>query len=600
MTFDVIFTLFVLVILIVSLYQGYLRPALVFMIAIALFLVSGIISPSEALNGFANEQIAVIFLLLLISDIIKSSGVLNTLVRGVFHPKLSYRGFMIRMTSFVALFSAWVNNTPLVAIMMPYTWQWAATKKISPSKVLIPLSFAAIIGGMVTLIGTSTNLVVNGLALEASKKNSDIIPLEIFDFTLIGLPVLVIGLIYLWTLGPKLLPNRKDPLTEFEEHKREYLIETMLPVGSSFIGSSVEETVRHLGSLYLAGIVRDEVMIGPVQPNEILQQNDILIFAGNTDTIAELVKNEQDILLPEYNLPESMEGSELVEVVVSANSDLIGSTVKSSGFRGKYDSAIIAIQRDGTRLTGSVGEQKLRSGDLLLLLAGHDFKLRTKSNKDFFTISHVSKLEKPEKKKTVLIIGGTLLVFVLTVSTSLTLFKGLLFLIILLAISRIVNFERIKNNVDTELFVVLALALAVGKAIDNSGLAGISAKGLLDIVMYFESPLVAIGVVYIITNVLSMIVTNKASVAIVFPIAMSLVEQLRLTFYPDLPYTPFILTVAFAGCAEFITPVGYQTNLMVYGPGGYKFSDYFKVGIPLTILYFISVVVLIGFIYNLY
>jgi di/tricarboxylate transporter len=600
MTFDVVVAILVILFLVFSLYLEYVRPALVFMIAVAMLLVSGIITPGEALYGFANEQIAIIFLLLLLSDIIKSSGVLNSIINTLFHPRLSYRGFMFRMTSFVAVFSAWVNNTPLVAIMIPYTWTWASKKKIAPSKVLIPLSFAAIVGGMVTLIGTSTNLVVNGLALEASKLNPDIHTLNIFDFTFVGLPLMVIGLIYLWTFGPRLLPNRKDPLKEFEDHKREYLIETVLPVGSTLIGKSVEESVRHLGSLFLAEIIRNKMVIAPVQPNEILQKDDVLIFAGNTETIAELVKNSTDIKLPDYTTAQTPESSELMEVVVSANSGLIGDTVKSTGFRGAYDSAIIAIKRNGVRLSGSIGEQVLRSGDLLLLLAGHDFTQRAKDSNDFYTISRISHIGKPDKKNAYLILGGTILVFLLTAFTSLSLFKGLLVLVIVLALTRIVNFDKIKSSIDAEMFVVLALALAVGRAINNSGAADYIAIGLLDLVSIFDSPLAALFMIYILTNVLSMVVTNKAAVAIVFPIAMAMVMQLRATSQPDLSYTPFILAVAYAGCAEFMTPVGYQTNLMVYGPGGYKFKDYIKVGMPLSILYLVAVVLILGAIYNLY
>ncbi len=569
------------------------------MIAVAMLLVSGIITPGEALNGFANEQIAVIFLLLLISDVIKSSGVLNALISRLFHADLSYRGFLFRMTSMVSIFSAWVNNTPLVAIMIPYTWQWASNKKISPSKVLIPLSYAAIIGGMVTLIGTSTNLVVNGLAVEASHLNPDIKPLHIFDFSYVGLPLSIVGLIYLWVLAPKLLPDRNDPLKEYEEHKREYLIETIIPENSGLIGGTVEDTLRHLGSLFLAEVVRDGKIIAPVQPNEILTGGDILIFAGNTETIAELVKNRQDIKLPDLAETDLPESGEMVEVVVAANSSLIGKTVKSTGFRGIYDSAIIAICRDGERLSGSIGEQELRSGDLLLLVTGHDFKPRIKDSNDFYTISGFSNISKPEKSKSIFIVGGTVLVFLLSAFTSLALFKGLLVLLILLAVTKTIDFDRIKSNLDAEMFLILALALAVGRAITNSGAATYFAHGLLSVVEIFNSPIAALFTIYLITNLLSMMVTNKAAVAISFPIAMAMVQEMRLGSFPDLSYTPFILAIAFAGCAEFITPFGYQTNLMVYGPGGYKFRDYVKIGIPLTLLYLISVILILGLIYDI-
>lgn len=600
MSFSVLFTLAVVLFLVIFLYKEYLRPALVFMIAISLLLVGGIITPGEALSGFANEQIAVIFLLLLISDIIRSSGVLNGLADGMFNKDLSYRGFMVRMTSFVSFFSAWVNNTPLVAIMIPYTWQWASRKGISPSKVLMPLSFAAIIGGMITLIGTSTNLVVNGLAAEASQLNSDIQPLGIFDFTAVGLPLAVTGLIYLWIFSSKGLPERKDPLKEYEEDRREYIIEAEIPESSEYIGLSVEQTLRHLGSLYLAEIVRSGTVIGPVAPDEMLQKGDLLLFTGDTQTIIELVRTNKNVRLPDLEVKEWPERTQVVEVVVSATSGLTGATVRDIGFRGAYDAVIIAIRRDGERLTGSIGDQVLRSGDLLLLLTGHDFKqLATKTN-DFYTISVAGRIEKISGKKKWVLIGGTLGVVITSAMTSLALFKGLLILLILLALTRTVSFGRIKKNLDAELFVVLALALAVGTAINNSGAADYLAQMIISVSDQFASPVLLLLIIYLMTNLLSMVVTNKASVAIVFPVAMAMVEQLRSAAHPELPYAPFILAVAFAGCAEFITPVGYQTNLMVYGPGGYKFGDYLRFGLPLTLLYLIMVVLILSIIYNLY
>ena len=262
--------------MVISLYKEVVKPVMVFVVAITILMVAKIITPKEALSGFANEQIAVIFLLLIISDVIKRSAALDYSIFRLFRPNLSYKQFLFRMSGSVATISAFVNNTPLVALMMPYVYDWAKRKNISPSKVLMPLSMAAIIGGTVTLIGTSTNLVVSGLAVDAGLP-----PLQMFDFTPIGLPIMILIVLYISLFSKRLLPDRTDALTDFKEHTREYLIETRVPASSGFVGKSLDDNkLRQLRGLYVVEIIRGEKTIAPVSPKEVIRADDILIFAG--------------------------------------------------------------------------------------------------------------------------------------------------------------------------------------------------------------------------------------------------------------------------------------------------------------------------------
>lgn len=600
MNFQIILVCLVVSFIIVSLYKELMKPVIVFVVAIIFLLTFGVLSPKDALQGFANEQIAVIFLLVVLSEIIKKTGVLDLSLNKIFKPTLSYKQFLTRMTFSVAGVSAFVNNTPLVAILLPYVYNWAKKKGISPSKVLIPLSYATIIGGTATLIGTSTNLVVNALATEASIKNPAIVPLGIFDFSYVGVPLIFLGGLYIIFYSHRLLPSRKDPLDDFEEKSGDYIVETVVPVNSEFIGKTVENNLRNLRSLFLVEILRKDQHIAPVNPQELIYQDDILIFAGATETIIDLLANPNRLNLPHFTTVPDHDRTAVIEVVISANSSLNGKQVRDSSFRGNYDAAIVAVKRDGEKLSGSIGEIILKSGDLLLIIAGVDFKDRIKLSNDFYVISNIRELRKISPIKTTLIITSTLAAFLISAFGGISLFVSLLLPISLIGLMRVIKFDDLKNGVDIDMFIILALALAIGKSISNSGADDLFAGWIINLLEPFHSPMAALAGIYIITNIFSMIITNKASVAITFPIAMAMVEKLRLTTDPGLSYTPFILAIAYAGCAEFITPFGYQTNLMVYGPGGYKFKDYVKIGAPLTILFMVTAIIILGYIYKLY
>lgn len=590
-TRDILIVVVVILFVIISLYKEIVRPVATFIIAIILLSVLGIITSSEILHGFANEQLGIIFLLLILSDIVKKTTILNGFINKIFHPNLSYKGFLGRLMLAIGGISAWVNNTPLVAIMMPHVNDWAKKRGISPSKVLIPLSYATILGGTTTLIGTSTNLVVNGLAVNAGQPS-----LKMFDFSYVGVPLIFLGYLYMHFIGHKLLPSRRDPLSEFQERSREYLVETVVRENSTFIHQTVDQAnLRNLRGLFLVEIVRSNKKIVPVSPDEIIQKDDILFFAGATETIIDLIKDPKGLSLPnQTSIIQGQDKVGIVEVVISSQSSLNGTIVKETSFRANYDAAIVAINRNGERLSGKIGELELKSGDLLLLAVGKDFKSRSAVSQDFYVISNLDEIQKINPLKTWTVLLGTISVFVLAALEILPLFVGLLLLITVLVGIKVARFGEIKRSLDIDLFAILALSLAVGKAISNSGADKFFAQSIISLFEPLHSMAAMLLGIYIITNILAMVVTNKAAVAITFPIALAMATSLGVD--PK----PFILAIAFAGCGEFITPFGYQTNLMVFGPGGYKFTDYVKVGAPLTLLYMIVSVVVLSYTYNLF
>jgi len=582
----------VMVFLIVMLYTEWMRPAIAFMVSLLVFLACGILSPKEALSGFGNEQLGIIVLLLILGNIFEKTKVLNRLFRGVFKAKTE-RGFLFRMTTVVGTSSAFLNNTPLVAMFLPSVYRWAKDHGRSPSQVLIPVSDASILGGCVTLIGTSTNLVVNGLLVDLDQP-----PLDFFAFTFVGAIMLVLGIVFLLLFSKRLLPGNKDSITELLGSDREYFLETHIKKGSPLIGKSVEDAgLRNLQGMYLVEIIRQERMIRPVSPKEVLAEGDELYLAGNPESIADLTEPDLGLSLPKPAQIPLKGQNDVVEVVVASNSRLIGKKVKESDFRGRYDGAILAIHRNGEKLRGQIGEVTLRAGDLLLVLTGKDFFNRTKSNPQIYVISKAKELHRVDPLKTAVLAGGLIVAIGLAVWGVVSLFLALAVLVLLCLLLRITSPDEIRNKIDFNLVFIIACGLAFGTAMQNSGAASLLSDWFLEL----SSKIGVVGLLaglFVLTNLLSAFMTTKAAVALIIPVTVSLVLNMQMTLL-DLPMTPFVLVVAFGAAANFLTPFGYQTNLMVYGPGGYKFKDFLRIGAPLTLLYGIVCVLLLAWQYNL-
>lgn len=584
-TFLQVYVLAVVVLLIVALYREWFNPALTFFMAILAFLLTGALTPHELLRGLSNPQIIVIFLLILITAGIRSvfgGAWFSKLFNTNQHP----RKFLLKMTTFSASLSAFLNNTPIVAFLIPYVKEWADRTGTPASKLLIPLSYATILGGMITVIGTSTNLVLMGLISEYN------LPLLGYkDFLYLGLMVTVSGICYLYFFGYSLLPDHANKLETIRLNLKEYIVEAAVYPGSSLVGKTVKEAgLRNLKELFLAEIIRKDEVISPVSPDEVLEADDSLFFSGNTQSIYNLIQHDNGLRIARQDVP-GQEQFNFIEAVIPASSNLIGMRIKDSDFRKKFNASIVAIHRDGKRVSGRIGERQLSGGDFLLLLSGNNHRT-SNHEKDLYFVSVPRKVEPGRSALRVGVGIGSAALLIAGITGMLPLFTSCLIILTAMILFKVLNLEQITRNLDFSLLMVLVCSLAIGVALEKSGAAQVVATGIIALSKSVGS-IGALAALFVVTTLVTALVTNPAAVSIMFPIAMSLSQQLAV------PSTPFFVAIAFAASGDFITPIGYQTNLMVYGPGGYSFKDFTRVGAPLTILYTIICIGFISWYYHL-
>jgi di/tricarboxylate transporter len=589
-TFDLVLVCAVLLFILISLCWKLLGVSFTFMIGVITLGVFGVLTPTEIIKGFGNEHVAVVILMLLFSDVIRKTDIIEYIFDRLFHKTKTYRGFISRMIIGISGLSMFMNNAPLIAVMMPYINNWAKRKAHSPSKFLLPLSYAAILGGAATLIGTSTNLIVNSMIT-----NQTIIPnlksLNMFEFAWVGIPMIIIGGIYLALFSNLLLPDKAGVVDEYSPGAREYVIEAKVRLKSHLIGKTIGESgLLDIKGLFLAAIIRKSFRITEVPADVILDGNDILVFTGNTKNIADLIRDKSGLILPEVGMLTHVKHANVVEVVVSQNSALINKTVRDSDFRGKYDAAIISLHRNGEKIETKLGNVVLKSGDVLLLFAGDNFISRSGNSNDFYFISMVSEYLKLDWYRAIALVGGMLLVITLSALNVISLFMGLIIMILFSMAFKVTNPKDIPNNIDYNLALVIVVSLAFGTAMMKSGTSDLLANGLISLFLPLGKTGVLFGI-YMITALLSAYITTKGAIAVIFPVALSVAQHLGL------PGAPFVLTVAYAAACTFITPHGYVTNLMVYGPGGYSHRDFIRFGLPLTVIYMIVAVLVLSFVY---
>jgi di/tricarboxylate transporter len=570
--FKIGFTFFVILGLIFFLYSNRIRPSILFIFSAISLIIVDVITIEELLSGLSNKQIIVIFLLIILTTGIQRN-IGNDFFFKLFSPRLSIFGFRWRMMVMVGALSSLINNTPIVAFMIPYVKEWANQKNVSASKFLIPLSFATMLGGMITVVGTSTNLVLNGLIDQAGLQ-----VLGYKDFLVLGLLVSGVGLIYLSVFSDYFLPDMEEKKKHIIMHLNEYVIETTVEVGSPIIGKTVSDAgLRHLKEIFLVEIKRGSSVIAAVGPDEIINEGDILYFAGNTKGIFTLILENKGLLLAEESHVKNNAFFNLTEAVVPSGSSLIGATLKECSFRNTYKGSVISIYRKGEKVIGNLGETKIQAGDLFLLLTGKDWRYQN-SNRDLVIVTWMGDIGKSKSRWGILPTIGSLLILLLGIFGILDLFIATTLGVGFLFSFGVLSLDSVKKSVDIDLLSILVSSLAIGLALTKSGAADLLVGTILESVGK-ESTFIIISVLFFITLVLTSLISNAAAVAIMFPIAFSMGTQFNYSL------TPFFVTIAFGASASFLTPIGYQTNLMVMGPGNYRFSDYFKIGLPLTILY---------------
>jgi len=586
MNFHVFAILVIILFLIISLYTEWIRPPKVFLLSAMAMVLTGIITIDDLLIGFSNKQILVIFLLMILTTGLQQY-LGNSFFTKIFSPGLSSSVFRLRMMIFVAGFSSVLNNTPVVAFMMPYVKTWSNDNGFAASKFLIPLSFATILGGMITMVGTSTNLVLNGLVIQSGYP-----ALHFTDFLFLGLILTLIGITYLYFFSEKLLPAHVDTKQQLIENLQNYLVETVVETKSEIIGKSIEEAgLRHLKDLFLVEIHRQGHVIAVVNPNEQLFENDQLFFAGNPTAILKLINEKNGLKLPESTHVFQNGFFELTEAIIPSGSDLIGKSLKSSSFRDKYKASVISIFRNGQKVAGNLGEIYLDAGDLLLILS-KKLKNSGANSKSLLYVEKRGNIAGNQSRIMLLSVLLALCFLVAGILNLLDLFLAVSIAIGILISSKLLNQEQIRNTLDIDLAIILISSLAIGLGISKSGTADFLVDKLLNFTMSYPV-WINLSMLFFVTLVLTSLITNVATVSIMFPFALSMAQLLSLDA------TPFFVTIAFAASADFVTPIGYQTNLMVMGPGNYSFGDYTRIGFPLTIMYMLTVLVFIVNYYHL-
>ncbi|MGB7417236.1 MAG: SLC13 family permease [Thermosynechococcaceae cyanobacterium] len=564
-----------------------LPAEIVFLGAAAMLFLAGVLDEKAVLSGFSNSGMITVAVLYIVATGLQQTGALNWVSQQVLGLPKTQSQALVRMMLPVMGMSAFLNNTPVVAMFIPVINDWCRKLRFSPSKLMLPLSYAAIFGGMFTLIGTSTNLVVNGLLVDATQGPG----LKLFDITAVGLPCGIAGFLFLYVKQGWLHPNRQPGLSETDD-LRQSTVEMVVVSEGPMVGKSVEKAgLRHLPDLYLAEIQRGTQRLPAVSPAEILQGDDQLLFVGVVDSVLDLQRLNG--LQPSTNqvLKLDVPRSErcLLEAVVSNTCPLVGRTIREGQFRTQYNAVVVAAARNGDRLTGKVGDIRLQAGDTLLLEAHPSFLNERRISRDFYLISDIPNSEPLRHGRSLWALGLTLMMVALAATGLLTMLQAAVLAAVGMLVFGCCSPNQAIRSIEWPVLLVIAAALALGQALDSTGAAKTIAISLVSLAG--NNPWLVLAAIVTTTTILTEVITNNAAAALIFPIAFSLAKEM------DVSYMPFVIGIMIAASASFATPIGYQTNMMVYGPGGYKFSDFMRVGIPLNLLYGVVTVAITPFVY---
>jgi di/tricarboxylate transporter len=562
---------------------------------VALLLLAGVVTPKEAFAGFANEGAITVGVLYVVVAGLRETGVMSDVAQRLFGQPRSTTAAQLRMMIPTAAISAFMNNTPLVAALLPAVSEWAKKYRLSISALLMPLSFSTILGGLCTLIGTSTNVVAAGLVAEAQRAGRIDFELGFFTLSWIGVPCAIAGITFIALASRWLLPERKPPISDADD-PRAYTVEMLVVAGGPVDGLTIEAAgLRHLPNAYLAEVDRDGEVIAAVAPTLRLHGGDRLIFVGVVDSVVELQRLRGLVPATDqvFKLDGERSGRVLIEAVVSDQCPLLGQSIREGRFRTAYSAAVIAVARSGDRLSQKIGDVVLRAGDTLLLEARPAFVQQHRNSRDFFLVSAVEDSRPPRTDKRWL----SLAILIAMVGLA-TLFEqapafqqrelGMLHAALLAAgamvATRCCSASIARAAVDWQVLIVIGATFGLGKALEKTGAAAFFADSMVGLAG--ESPGVQLAMLYLLTMLLTEILSNTTAIVLAFPIALATAANLGVN------PLPFVVAITIAASCGFATPVGYQTNLMVYGPGGYRFSDFLRLGGALNLIVAIVTVTL--------
>ncbi|MCW4631260.1 SLC13 family permease [Marinomonas rhodophyticola] len=557
-----------------------MAPHFVMMAVMTILSAMGILSGDEALAGFSNSGLITVAAMFVVAAGIHGSGGVDLMVnRALGHPK-SVRSALCRIFAPVVVLSGFLNNTPVVATMIPAIHAWSRKIKIPPSKLMIPLSYTAILGGTLTLIGTSTNLVVNGQYQELTRNAG----FSLFSITAVGIPVALAGMAFIWMFLPKWLPDRSDK--QAFGNLREFTLEVTVDPNGTLVGKTVQSAnLRNLERVYLVEIERHNTIVTAVSSEEVLHGGDRLVFAGDTQAISDLLRIHGIVASADNGEVSTLNKDRaercLVEAVVSPHCTALGKNIRSAKFRDRYGAVVLAVARNGERVKGNLGNIYLEAGDTLLLEARPAFVTRQRYNKDFLLINDLD-AETPRHDRAWL--SWVILVGVVAAAGFgwISMLNAALIGASLMVITGCCSISQAEKSLDLTVIITIAASFALGMALQKTGVAAFLAHNMIH--LSGGTPWLLLVLTYVVVSLLTETITNNAAAVLMLPIVLEATEKAGLN------NEPFVFAIMMAASASFATPLGYQTNLMVYGPGGYRFSDFLKVGIPMNI--FIGVVTL--------
>jgi di/tricarboxylate transporter len=537
----------------------------------------------EALSGFGSQGLVTVALLFVVVTGLELTGGTTLATGWLLVKSKNLTDAQMRLLLPVAFLSAFMNNTPVVAAMMPVVGDLSKQLRISVSRLLLPLSYATILGGMATLLGTSTNLIVRDLyqgQLNLLSEGQELAELGFFAPAWVGVPAALLGLAYMMSCSTWLLPERK-PAVSLGDDPRQYTVELQVEADGPLVGKTIEEAgLRRLPGLYIAEIQRESGEIAPAKPQERLRANDVLILVGALDSVVDLRKI-RGLATPDEQsrkLDVPVWRRTLVEAVVSSRCSLLGKTIREGQFRSRYNAAVVAVARGEKRLSGKIGDVRLESGDMLLLEASPSFLHRQRGARDFYLTSSVEKGEVRRHDRAWLALLITALLVLAASFNVLSILTASMLAALAMIAARCCTSDEARRSIDWSVLIVIGAAIGIGSALHKSG----AAEMVADVLLGFAGGnlMLSLAAVYLATALCTELITNNAAAVLMFSIGWQTADKL------DVSPLPFVIVVMIAASASFLTPFGYQTNTMVYAAGGYSFRDYFVFGLPLSLIVF--------------